>query len=320
MLSFLIKRNEYFIAQSSLIFRVLERKRGSLKHFEYCLPKETSNEEELQEEDLFHLFEMVEQYQFKKGEVSFFVNDESLLFRTIELPNKSAYENLSEYVEMEIDHTIHLPFKNVAYDLYYANEQKTKAIMFAAEEEEIMEKAENYEAIGWEPVVAGVEALSTYRYLEYTNQLPDVPIFLIVHWGIEGLSLSVFNTDLMEFHRYQPFEGAESRWKVEHHQNDCQIQLLEVLQEEIIIADAVDELVRVLQFYRYSLHKGERAVQYAIVLGDHPNESDIISSISEKVDFPVRGIDERKHAEYYPSIPKYFAPLIGLSLREKGDT
>ena len=82
------------------------------------------------------------------------------------------------------------------------------------------------------------------------------------------------------------------------------------------LTDQVLELDRVMNFFKFSLHKGEKSVDDIIILGDNPLLPHITAFLEENFANPVVEVDDALIAKKYPGFKAKHATLLGLALKE----
>lgn len=287
--------------------------------YEAPLPQGLVVEEVVQDEMVFYeiLKELVKEWGIAKVDLRFFVPDHAVLMRLFQYPEALAPTKLKEYVEMEIGQSIHLPFKEPLIDVYKINQQEGEAILFAAPSEDIVMLMGLYEDVKLEPTHLGVRALSNLRFLGDAKFLADKRTYLIVDWSVQAASMSIYSNENVDFLRYQPIESAASDWR---YIQDANGDYRYVYEGEIenyqgLLTEQIHEIERILNFYRFSLHKGEKSVDEIVMMGDHPEISFIVSEMSRMIDLQISVIDDAFVEAYAPSCGAKHAALIGLSLK-----
>ena len=61
----------------------------------------------------------------------------------------------------------------------------------------------------------------------------------------------------------------------------------EIAEYRMQLVDQIAEIERILNFYRFSLYKGEKAVDELIILGDSPEIDHIVSEIRSNYETPI---------------------------------
>ncbi|MFP3499419.1 hypothetical protein SB759_34950, partial [Pseudomonas sp. SIMBA_059] len=80
---------------------------------------------------LFEIFkENVHKWGGKKQKVRFFVPDPTVLLKSFPVPTDVEPAMLREYAQMEIGHSIHLPFQDPLIDVYDPKDGDGQAMLF----------------------------------------------------------------------------------------------------------------------------------------------------------------------------------------------
>lgn len=89
--------------------------------------------------------------------------------------------------------------------------------------------------------------------------------------SINRVSICIYSLGQVEFLRYQTIETDLTKWEVTI-QSDQELASAYTEDEndyKKLIENQVVEIDRMINFFKFSLHKGERAVDEVIVLGDN---------------------------------------------------
>lgn len=261
---------------------------------------------------------VVDAWGIKRHDVRFFVPDSSVMMKSFEHPADVVASKLKAYVEMEIGQTIHLPFTNPLIDVYDAKPNDGEATLFAAPSEEVNKMASLLDDVSLTPAVADVRSLSTIRLLEKLNLFTPQKSYLITDWSITGLSISIYTPGKLEFLRYQTIETPIKLWesRVEDGHKVTLTYDGEIEEYRMLLLDQIAEIDRILNFYRFSLYKGEKAVDEIIILGDSPEMDYIVNEMRSSYETPIQYIDDHKVQTIYPNLNAKLIPLIGLVLKE----
>lgn len=260
---------------------------------------------------------LIQEWHIKRYDVRFFVPDSTVMMKTFEHPSDVTSTKLKGYVEMELGRTIHLPFAQPLIDVYDFNSNDGEAVLFAAPSEEVHKIAGLLDDLHLDPVVADVRSLSTIRFLEKSIGLEENKSYLITEWSISGVSISIYNGGKVEFLRYQSIDTFKEKWQSKSLDNEVSFTYegeLEGYRMQLI--DQIAEIDRILNFYKFSLYKGEKAVDEIITLGDSPEMDYIASEMKANFITPVRYIDDAEVQVYHPNLKSKHVPLIGLIYRE----
>ncbi|MEY9969730.1 type IV pilus assembly protein PilM [Lysinibacillus sp. RC46] len=253
----------------------------------------------------------------KKQNARIFVPDTSVLLKSFEHPDDIEWNELKGYVEMELGHSIHLPFQEPLIDVYDPNPSDGQAMLFAAPSEEVSKMIGLLLDATLEPQAADIRALCNIRLLEYLQLIKDNRTYLIADWSINELSISIFSFGQLEFLRYQSFDTDLSKWKPEEIEEYRFSYRLEVEDEyRMILTDQMLEIDRIMNFFKFSLHKGEKSVDEIIILGDNPLLSTVKEFLENNFSTPIIMLNDSVIQKSFPQFSEKFASLIGLALKE----
>lgn len=287
--------------------------------YEYPLEKGIFDGDILEDEMALYetLKTLIHDWGIKRYDVRFFVPDSTVMMKTFEHPADVTSAKLKGYVEMELGQTVHLPFSQPLIDVYDFKPNDGEAVLFAAPSEEINKLAGLLDDLHLEPVTADVRALATIRFLDKTIDLEENKSYLITEWSISGVSISIYTGGNVEFLRYQSIDTFKEKWQSKSVKDEIGfVYDGEIDEYRAQLIDQIAEIERILNFYRFSLYKGEKAVDEIITLGDSPEMDYIASEMSANFVTPVTYIDDSQVQKYHPNLKSKHIPLIGLIYRE----
>jgi len=317
------RKSHLSIELRDYVIRALVMKGPSIEQaqlYEIPLPKGIIEEGNINDEmALFELFkEHAANWGGKKQGVRLFVPDVSVLLKSFEHPTDIQPSELLGYVQMEIGHSIHVPFDEPLVDVYDHTPGDGKAILFAAPSDEIYKLMGLFLDIKMTPEVADIRSLSNLRILEKIEFVDEHKTYLIADWSINELSICIFSFGQVEFLRFQMIETELEKWNSQiNSDQDIEYTYQGDLHEyQMLVMDAVLELDRMMNFFRYSLHKGEKTVDELVVMGDNPILSQIADTLTENLTVPVKLVDDEVVNKYFPGFKAKHAALLGLALKE----
>lgn len=316
------KTSHLSIELNDYVLRALVMKGPSFEQamlHEIELPNGIVQEASIQDE--MALFNVLKDNVLKWGgkhqSARFFVPDPSILLKVFDHPNNMNHDQLKEFVQMELGHSIHLPFQEPLIDVYDANPGDRQATMFAASPEEVHKITNLLLDIDMDPEVADIRALCNLRFLDHLQLLQPDKTYLIANWLINELSICIYSNGQVEFLRYQPIETDLSLWKSTL-VNESEIDFSftgEVEEYRMNLTDQVLELDRIMNFFRFSLNKGEKSVDEIVIMGDNPFLGHIQSLLQENLPLPVRIVDDNLVSHHFPNFKAKHASLLGLALK-----
>ncbi|GLC87261.1 type IV pilus biogenesis protein PilM [Lysinibacillus piscis] len=254
----------------------------------------------------------------KKQPVRTFVPDTSVLLKTFEHPEDVVGDKLKAYVQMELGRTIHLPFHEPLVDVYDPVEGDGQATMFAAPSEEVTKFVGLLLDTPLTPEAVDIRALCNLRVLEHLKKLDEHKTYMLTNWSINELSVCIYSNGQIEFLRFQTIDTDLTNWHgVVDSQREAHFTYNGAEDEyRMLILDRVLELDRIMNFFRFSLHKGERTIDEIIVMGDNPWLSLIRELLVESLPVPIMIVDDQMIQQFYPTMKAKHVSLIGLALKE----
>jgi type IV pilus assembly protein PilM len=142
--------------------------------------------------------------------------------------------------------------------------------------------------------------------------------YLIAEWSINELSISIFSNGQVEFLRYQSIETDMARWQGKK-EDEFSYQFLfngETEDYQMVVMDQVLEIDRMMNFFKFSLHKGEKTVEEIIMLGDNPLLKSIGTLLASNLETPLMVVDGTNIQKFFPQFKNEFSTLLGLALKE----
>lgn len=316
MFSFLKSKRTANIVISDYVIRIIEASHPNvddLKLIEEAVIPDGIIENGKIVDDLqfFELLEeLVKQWGLKNVNVRFYVPDSLIIMRDVDVDQNVLDEELKAHITMEIDHTIHFPFKNPVFDIYdvqpVEDTDKKRVTLLAAPEEEIIKYTEMFVDASLHPIAVDVQALGAYRYYYHYEQ-QEADNCLLFKVNLTSTNISIFSNDRLRFLRYQQLDLAAKNWESANSSNWSYTGEASHLQAQI--EDQISELERIMNFYQYSLHQGTKAINHIILLGDYPDLSTIASRIESRFGIRVTIIKPQE-------INTAFIPALGLALKE----
>jgi type IV pilus assembly protein PilM len=320
------KKSHISLELNDYVLRALVSRGEDLRQaecFDILLPQGIMQDGVLVDE--MGLFEIVKanvvEWGGKRQHVRFFVPDTSVLLKTIEHPEDiTELSSLRGYVQLEIGHSIHLPFEEPLIDVVDVNPDDGKAVIFAAPPEEVRKLMDILLDNDLKPRVADIRALANLRLLDSLDLLNDNRTYLIADWSINELSICIYSQGNVEFLRFQAIEADLEKWDAENNgknEHDISFTYKGNLQDyRLILTDQIVELDRMMNFFKFSLHKGEKAVDDIVILGDNPLLHHITAFLMENFDNHIIEVNDALIGQKYPGFKAKHASLLGLALKE----
>ncbi|WP_026906457.1 type IV pilus biogenesis protein PilM [Paucisalibacillus globulus] len=264
-----------------------------------------------------YMKDLVKELVIKHRHVRFYVPNSLVIMRQVEFPADLRDKDIHDFFKVEIGKSLHLPFKNPVFDVHYNENVRLEndirmGTFFAAPREELVKYTEILADVSLKPVAADVLALGIYRYFHHTTKVNREKVYLFVELNATSINLSIFRNHDIEFLRFQNLDlhlinRGETGELVFKEDADFVTGILE---------DQISELERIMNFYRFSIQKGEKMVDEIILLGDHPELKSFYQKVNERFEIPVQLLKgvllEKKDKE----VESKYIPALGLALKE----
>ena len=271
-------------------------------------------------EDELAFFELlkdqVKKWGLKGQNVSFFVPESTVMMKAIDHPAELKDPvSIKEYVEMEIGRSIHLPLENPLIDIYDPKSDDGKATVFAMNADEVQKVVGILTDAGLTPIVADIKVISLIRLVNQV--LPNLvnTTTLIAYWSINELSLLIYSLGEVEFLRFQTIETERSQWQSRYTEDGFDyIYKSEESEYKTALLEPLAEIERIINFYRFSLNKGEKGVEQIVVIGDSPELSYIAETLESQVSLPVHIFTDEVMEGKFPNFHASQASLVSLAL------
>lgn len=281
------------------------------------LPKNLiENGKILDEPDFFEFMkETVQEWGIRGRNVRFFVPQSLIILREVEIPEDVTKENVKQYIEFEIGNTIHFPFKNPIIDVYSDISKDRKVTVLAAPENELLKYTSIFADVSLKPTVAEIQPLGIYRYFIHKQaDIQEEKVYMIVEYNLSSVNVSIFHDHKVEFLRHQPLTASKDFWEYNEETGTFNFTGDE-MRYQGEVDDQLNEIDRLMNFYRFSIHQGEKQVNELIVVGDTPYLEKITNLIRQR--YPSIGTTMLQPEEQLNGerIDQQFIPALGLALR-----
>ncbi|MBO1003379.1 type IV pilus biogenesis protein PilM [Pseudogracilibacillus auburnensis] len=303
------------------VIRMVENNGKDLASMKYLaekvLPPDTIVNGKVVDEVTFYEFmkELVREYSMKNRQVRFYVPHELIIMREITIPDHVLKNEWKQYITMEIGQSIHFPFTNPVFDLYeLPDKNEQKVTILAAPEEEIIKYIEIFDDIKLKPIAVDVQALGVYRYFLWEQErFQSEKVYLFLELNLTSANISIFHQHKVEFLRFQRLNVSPNDW----HLDDVQSVRWKFTGDETFLngemEDQLNEIDRLMNFYRFSIHRGEKAVTDIILLGDIPELDHVKTKLKERYELPVTPLTVKNLHDQ--EVSREFIPALGLALK-----
>lgn len=266
-------------------------------HGEERLPEGTIANGTVMEKKQFSmvLHRLVQKHKWKRRDLAFTLPDDMLVIRQLQVPAVLGMDEAIGHLRTKIGQSIYLPFTDpaIAIEMLDVEEDQRNLLLFAYPKEKLRTFEEIFEAAGLKPVIADLTALSVYRNYYSGNRDGNEDV-LLIHWNRDALLLTAFRNHKAIFSRYM---------KLSVHEEAQQEQI------EQSVMESIREITRIIDFYQFSLTKGEGKVSRLLLSGDAPYMPSVKKALFETVPIPVFAFEGEQLSERY-------ADVLGLAMKK----
>jgi type IV pilus assembly protein PilM len=267
------------------------------------------------------LEECLGNWKIQKRLVKFLVPDPLVIIRKLKIPKDIKEDEITGYLYLELGTSIHLPFEEPVFDTYILSKdtESTEILLFAAPEKQVMEYASLLSDLRLKPISAEISPLAIYRLYHHLEMAENDESLMVVQFDIDRVNISMFENQAPIFMHYLPLEFNTTLWDI-NRTSDDQHELKFIGDPEELtntIEEYFKEISKLMDFYRYSIHRGSKNISKILLNGDHPLIDIILSELEDRFEVPVQTITSR---ELIPGktgkIPMAYYLALGLSLKE----
>ncbi|WP_099158758.1 type IV pilus biogenesis protein PilM [Virgibacillus ndiopensis] len=271
---------------------------GLITHGEVELPKDTIKDGTIVNKLVFTeiMKNLVQQHNWKRKRLNFCVPDDTVVIRQLEIPASLSKAEALGYIHTQIGNRFYLPFPNPAISIEFleVDEKNRNILLYAYPKEKIAAFEDVFAESGLKSVVADLTSLSVFRYYYMHRQAKHEHI-LHIHWNHDALVLTAFKQDKAIFTRYMKIVT-----------NDVTLNAETANQ---VINEFVIEINRIVDFYQFSITKGEATINMLVLSGDFLYLDSVKTVLSNTVTLPIYSFEEEELAKKYVDV-------LGLALKQ----
>ncbi|MFC3040111.1 type IV pilus biogenesis protein PilM [Virgibacillus xinjiangensis] len=276
---------------------------GLVSYGELELPDGVMEDGQILDEDAFQdlLDGLVRENRWKRKKLFFAVPDDTVVMREIQIPSSLTEEEAYGYVKTQVGHGIYLPFPDPSIALQFLEVQEEQeerdVLLFAYPKEKIAAFEKVFQKAGFKPAAADLTSLSVYRYFYHhrNSMQSEKEHVLLVNWNRDALVLTAFRHHQAIFSRNMKM--------------DSDIQDVNGEQEMAQLEEHLLEINRILDFYHFSISKGEAAIQQLLLTGDFPLLAEVEKRLSDTTALPIENFAQEE-------MPARYISVLGLSLKK----
>lgn len=272
------------------------------------------------DEDAFFyvLKEVLKKLKIKKYAVRVVAPSHNIIMKKIRLPETlETSQEIDEYVKVELNESIQLPFNEPVIDLFDENPADGEVLLFAAEYEEVDCLIRIIEDLRLTPDVVDIKALVDLRVLADIVPNFNGSTLLVLDWSMDELRMSIVEHGHVELLRTFRIATTHADWTLNEEEEGIVSYTLtnnKALYEQEI-AKAISEIDKAVHFYQFSLNKGSKEIQRVLTIGDHPMLSEITEILKGEVPLPVNELTNEDVDSKFPTYYVKHSTLLGLTMK-----
>lgn len=317
------KVNYLSVVYNDFMLSLLATKQSELeKGITYQIPLEPGivkdglieNEDEL----YFVLKDYLKKLKIKNHTVRLVAPSQNVLMKKINVPEAyTTSEEIRQFVDEEIQQSIHLPFDEPQIDLYDEDVTDGLALLFATEQEEVTEIVHLFEDLGHFPEVVDIKILADLRIVQEVFPNFNEQTNLVLDWSMGELRMAIVERGNVELIKAFKINTTIEDWTINNEEPGIVSYTLTANKGayEQEIAHALSEIDKVVHFYQFSLNKGSKEVQQVLIIGDHPMLNDITEIITTEVPLPVVQMTDELIDSKFPTYHAKHSTLLGLTMK-----
>lgn len=274
--------------------------------------------------------ELVHEWGLKNRLVRFYVPDSLVIMKSVDIPDNIPNQEVNAHFMMEVGLSLHLPFKQPVFDVHIhpenvedenedpdVSDKNRLGTLFAVPEEEIIKFTEIFVDVSLHPIAADVRALGVYRYFHHLGSVDTDEVYMFFELNLTAINLSIFRNHQPEFLRYMELDLDSNDWVNASSDEESLDWYYQGDESRMLgqIDDYIGELERIMNFYRYSMHKGQKIVSKIVVLGDFPNLKEIAKRIENRYEVPSMLLNAELSEKRFNHVTRAFIPVLGLALK-----
>ncbi|MDR7077919.1 type IV pilus assembly protein PilM [Neobacillus niacini] len=267
------------------------------------------------------LEECIDEWKIKGRQVRFIVPDPLVIIRKVSIPADIQEDEIKGYLYLELGSSIHLPFEEPVFDYFpLADNGKTRELLlFAAPEQNVMEYAEVFSSLKLTPIAAEISPLALYRLYYQLGQSKEKEVLFTVQFDLTSVNLCIFEETVPLVMRQFPLPFDIEKWEIKQDTAGRMVFKFTGETDELVMQfeDILNEINKLVDFYRYTLSNEKRDVTKFLLNGDHPMLTAIYEEMEERFDIPVEMIElESDEKGKTGSVPANLLLSLGLALKE----
>ncbi|GKV68788.1 hypothetical protein NCCP2716_12860 [Sporosarcina sp. NCCP-2716] len=254
---------------------------------------------------------LAKEWGIAKRSVQFLAPDTYVMIRKVPYPEDVMEDELKGHFFIEIGSSIYLPFDDPVFDVvpYLPNTESNEAILIASKESVLTGYEQALEAAKFDPLVADIAPLALYRLAHEKHRFTGDEHVLLADLTAGKLVVSIFHEHYPLFMRPVDLESAA----------DISLTETDLPASSSLLSPRaiVQELEKLVNFYRYNLWNGGATITHLLINGPYASMDELLALVGERLNVTASPLlPEPLPFTTGGSVPASFNRTIGLALKE----
>ncbi len=254
---------------------------------------------------------LAKEWGIAKRSVQFLAPDTYVMIRKVPYPEDVMDDELKGHFFIEIGSSIYLPFDDPVFDVvpYLPNTESNEAILIASKESVVTGYEQAFETAKFDPLVADIAPLALYRLAHEKHRFTGTEHVLLADLTAGKLVVSIFHNHYPLFMRPVDLESAA----------DISLTDTDLPASSSLLSPGaiVQELEKLVNFYRYNLWNGGATITHLLINGPYAAMEELLALVGERLNVAASPLlPEPLQFANGGSVPASFNRTIGLALKE----
>lgn len=254
---------------------------------------------------------LAKEWGIAKRSVQFLAPDTYVMIRKVPYPEDVMDDELKGHFFIEIGSSIYLPFDDPVFDVvpYLPNAESNEAILIASKESVVTAYEQAFEAAKFDPLVADIAPLALYRLAHDKHKFTGDEHVLLADLTAGKLVVSIFHKHYPLFMRPVDLEST-----ADISLTDPALPASSSLLSPLAI---VQELEKLVNFYRYNLWNGGETITHLLINGVYASMDELLLLVGERLNVAASPLLPAPLLfANGGQVPASFNRTIGLALKE----
>jgi len=259
------------------------------------------------------------EWKIRKRPIRFLVPESFVIIRKVSIPANVKDDEIKGHLYLELGSSIHLPFDEPVFDVVVLsnNGEKKEVLIFAAQEDQVMEYVDLFSDLDLEPVEAEISPLALYRLYYHLDQAKQNEDLLVVQFDSHSVNICIFENHIPFFMHHLPIDFVQEEWEMKLNRSGENVLTYVGAPNnlEYQFQDIYKEINRILDFYSYSIHQGQKQFSRILLNGDHPMIENVKKDLEERFNIQVETITYEGNEYIDNNLPHTHYLALGLALK-----